>query len=422
MNILLSAYACFPYSGSESGIGWNFAKELAKQGNKVTILTKNPEKDEAFTKEIEKLGLKENLSVLYYDLPKWLNVIYKSASASEHLYYFLWQIGLYFFAKKTVKNLDINLIHHITLGVFRTPSFLYLLNIPFVFGPVGGGEECPETLREQFPAKYKLIERLRSLANSFSRYNPLSNQCFSRSQLVLLKTSDNLKFIPEKFHHKCKVVLEVGINQLPDITLRRNPGKIKILYAGRLVYWKGVHIAIKSFARTLENCPDIEFTIVGSGNDAPWIKNTAQQQKVYDKIKWVPYVEQSVLFQMYQQHDLLLFPSLHDSSGGVVLEALSFGLPVICLDLGGPKEIVDSECGYIISTYNLNEDQVAKKISLTLEELVHNPAKLAVMQEHARNKASSFTWDKVISRSYSLIHQSMHVGLPEKSKEEIYNA
>ena len=45
--------------------------------------------------------------------------------------------------------------------------------------------------------------------------------------------------------------------------------------------------------------------------------------------------------ELYRRHHALLYPSLHDSSGNVVLEALFHGLPVVCLDLGGPAEIVD---------------------------------------------------------------------------------
>jgi glycosyltransferase involved in cell wall biosynthesis len=301
------------------------------------------------------------------------------------------------------------------------------LGKPFIFGPVGGGEECPQILRKHLPLKYKAIELLRSVANSVSRYNPLSNTCFRKSQLILLKTSDNLHFIPEEFHHKCKVALEVGIRQLPPMVSRGSQKTIKILYAGRLVYWKGVHLAIKAYAKIVDQYPDTEFLIVGSGNDEKWIKSVAQQQKVYDKIKWMPYLEQNALFQIYQEYDLFLFPSLHDSSGGVVIEALSFGLPVICLDLGGPKEMVDSQCGCVVATKDLTESDVVNKLSTALVELINNPVKLAHMQEQAHLKASTFTWDKVIDKSYSFVRQSlpqksMEWGLSAKDTEQTYHA
>jgi glycosyltransferase involved in cell wall biosynthesis len=141
----------------------------------------------------------------------------------------------------------------------------------------------------------------------------------------------------------------------------------------------------------------------------------------------MPYLEQNALFQIYQEYDLFLFPSLHDSSGGVVIEALSFGLPVICLDLGGPKEMVDSQCGCVVATKDLTESDVVNKLSTALVELINDPVKLAHIQKQAHLKASTFTWDKVIEKSYSLVrqslpHKSTKWGLPAKDTEHTYHA
>ena len=47
-------------------------------------------------------------------------------------------------------------------------------------------------------------------------------------------------------------------------------------------------------------------------------------------------VPHNEVLALYQTHDVFLFPSLHDSGGIAVLEAMYLGLPVVCLDLGGP--------------------------------------------------------------------------------------
>lgn len=409
MKILLSAYACHPYEGSESSIGWNFAKELAGKGHQVFILTKNPVKEPEFRKEIKRLKLEDKLFVEYYDLPEYFQGLYKAATAVEHLYYFFWQIGAYFQAKKLVKIFEFDIVHHITLGVFRTPSFLYLLGKPFVFGPVGGGEECPPSLRKNLPLRFKIKEIARSFLNRLSGFDPFLNQCFKKSDLILLKTRDNLQFIPKKYHAKCQVEMEVGINSIPDVDKRENPGtrKIKILYAGRLIYWKGLHLAIKAYAKLAKTYPEVDFTVVGSGSDEGWLKEIAEQEGVLEKIKWVPRVEQAVLFEMYRDFDLLLFPSLHDSSGGVVLEAISFGIPVVCLDLGGPKEIVDINCSRVVPTKGLSEQEVVVKLAEALEGLISQPEKMEQMREFAMEKAKGYTWEKVVARVYSRIEDEV---------------
>ena len=73
-------------------------------------------------------------------------------------------------------------------------------------------------------------------------------------------------------------------------------------------------------------------------------------RNIKDNVDFISWLPQKDFFELYASHDLLLFPSLHDSGGGVVLEALCHGMPVVCLDLGGPKDIVTPKSGRIIKT------------------------------------------------------------------------
>src|SRR5262249_40532766 len=148
---------------------------------------------------------------------------------------------------------------------------------------------------------------------------------------------------------KTAVFIELGIQKV-QIRSPRAPRQAppRLLYAGRLLYWKGVHIAIQAFAQLLTKVPDARLTIVGSGPEETRLKNDVLSANIGKNIDFTSWVPQQRLFELYESHDLLLFPSLHDSSGGVVLEALCHGMPVVCLDVGGPKEIVTPESGLII--------------------------------------------------------------------------
>jgi glycosyltransferase involved in cell wall biosynthesis len=241
-------------------------------------------------------------------------------------------------------------------------------------------------------------------------FNPLCWIPFRDARLVLLKTSDNLKYIPKRYHHKCRVSLEIGISSTiieSAKPVQPHTQGFKILFAGRLEYWKGVHLAIKTYAKVLKRFPDVTFSIIGSGTDESWIKQVATQEAVIDKINWLPRVPQKTLFDMYGQYDILLFPSLHDSSGGVVIEALAHGLPVVCLDLGGPKEIVDESCGSIVPTHGFSETEVTNKLADAVSLLIVDPERLAIMRNNALEKAKNFTWDQVVARTYELIKEEL---------------
>jgi glycosyltransferase involved in cell wall biosynthesis len=408
MRILLSSYWCSADHGSEQGVGWNFTEQLALQGHEVIVITQEAKSavEEKYSKEAY-----PNITFIYFSIPSWLKkLIFRGTGPLAHLHYSIWQVYAYFFLKKYLSHTDIDLIHHITLGVFRTPVFLGKLGKPFIFGPVGGGEASTPQLQKNLPMKFKRLEKLRHLVNLTVLINPLCWIPFRDAQLVLLKTSDNLKYIPKRYHHKCKVSLEIGISSTlikPIEHVQHHKQNFKILFAGRLEYWKGVHLAIKTYTQVLKEFPNTTFSIIGSGSDESWIKQVAVQEDVIDKINWLPRVPQKTLFEMYSQYDILLFPSLHDSSGGVVIEALAHGLPVVCLDLGGPKEIVDESCGSIIPTYGLSEKEVTEKLADSVSLLITEPERLAIMRHNALQKAKRFTWDQVVARTYELIKQQI---------------
>ena len=58
----------------------------------------------------------------------------------------------------------------------------------------------------------------------------------------------------------------------------------------------------------------------------------------------------------------MLFPSLHDSGGMVVLESLAYGLPVVCLNIGGPGIIVTNGCGRLVDVVGKSKAEVVAKL------------------------------------------------------------
>jgi glycosyltransferase involved in cell wall biosynthesis len=106
------------------------------------------------------------------------------------------------------------------------------------------------------------------------------------------------------------------------------------------------------------------------------------------------------LFELYRSHDLFLFPSLHDSGGFVVLEALAHGLPVVCLDLGGPKDIVTSNSGVVVRNNGQDTAQIATAMAREISRLVAAPDRLALLSAGAVSRAHDFILAQRIDRLY----------------------
>ena len=113
-KILLSAYACEPGKGSEPGVGWHWALELARLGHEVWVLTRAKNRP-AVEAELVKMPHKANLHFLYYDLPAWARW-WKKGSRGIHLYYVLWQWGAYRLATQVHPRERFDIVHHITFG------------------------------------------------------------------------------------------------------------------------------------------------------------------------------------------------------------------------------------------------------------------------------------------------------------------
>ena len=103
-------------------------------------------------KNIEKYLKKKpikKLNFIYFDYPKWfISIIKGKSNPHAWLYFFLWQVGMFFLVKEYLKKIKFDLIHHVTFVNFRCPSFLCLLKILFIFGPIAGGDTIPQQLKK----------------------------------------------------------------------------------------------------------------------------------------------------------------------------------------------------------------------------------------------------------------------------------
>ena len=179
-------------------------------------------------------------------------------------------------------------------------------------------------------------------------------------------------------------------------------GPPRLLCAARLLYWKGIHIAIRAFAQVLSQWPEAQFTIVGRGPEEHRLKAEAARYDVADRIdfiSWLP--QQQQLFDLYESHDLFVFPSLHDSAGFVVAEAMSRGLPVVCLDLGGPKNTVTPESGIVVQTKGRNTMQVAAAMAEEISQLFVEPARLAKLSAGATARGHDFVLSDRVAAFYN---------------------
>jgi glycosyltransferase involved in cell wall biosynthesis len=324
---------------------------------------------------------------------------------SQQLRYQAWQWCAFRAAAKMQNQVKFDVVHHITFGVWRHHSLISLLGPPSVFGPLGGGEVAPFRLRKSFPVSYQMRELLRDAANYIALLDPLLHRVFRCVALIPCKTADTVRFIPAKYRQKCVLQSEIGAPAIVAPSPRGDKTEFRVLFAGNLLPWKGVHLALRAVAIAAFRVPNIRFTIAGSGPAEPWLRRLVAKLGIEPRVVWLGKIAQSELFERYAHADVFLFPSLHDSGGSVVLESLSRGLPVVCLDLGGPAQFVDASCGRVIDTQDRTEEQVSSDLAEALCALARDEVLHGELRKGAMRKAEKFSWDAVIGGLYERISE-----------------
>ncbi|MCP3391786.1 glycosyltransferase family 4 protein [Bradyrhizobium sp. CCGB12] len=397
LKILLSAYACEPQKGSEPGVGWHWANELAKMGHKVCVLTRR--NNRAAIEATLTLSAPQNLSFIYHDLPDWLMPLKKIAGT--HLYYSIWQRTALKSARRQHLVEQFDCAHHITFGSWRQTTHLHKLGIPLLVGPIGGAEMATLPLVRSLPLSAQISEGIRYFINLFGLLNPMLRWAL-RGARVISKTRDTQRWLAQ-IGVTSEVSLEIGVDTAAMVPIggRDRTGPLRLIFVGRLLGWKGVLLAIRAVAQARAAGTEVTLVIVGEGKLRSHCERLVASLGAETFISLVGAKAQKEVFAMLSSHDVMLFPSMHDSSGNVVLEAFGHGLPVICLELGGPATLVDAEVGIVVSTSAKSASEVISELAAAINRLASDHQLLDVLSEAARQRALDSSWAAAVGRVYA---------------------
>jgi len=407
MKVLMSAFACCPGEGSEEGVGWNWANEVGKLGHEVVVLTQTRNRA-AIEAEVARNNVPSNVTFDFM-MPGWLSWLLEGGmkigldSLTHQVTHMLWQFAAYAHVRRTHLDKGYDIVHHITYGGIRHPTLLGRTGIPLVLGPVGGGERAPFRLRRSYPLRGWIKDLVRDIHTWSLRFDPITLTACRDALAIYVPTPMSRLALPKGFHHKTHVHIEIGVREkkLKPHAPREAGAPLKLIYAGRLLYWKGMGLGIRALAEARRGGANVTLTMVGSGPEERHWRRLVDDLGLGDAVTWAGWIAQSELDELYRSHDALLFPSLHDSSGNVVLEAFNNALPVICLDLGGPAEMADDESGRVVPVEGRSEAQCVTGLAAAITELAKSPEIVADLAEGARKRVRRYQWADVVASLYS---------------------
>ncbi|MDM8564699.1 glycosyltransferase family 4 protein [Candidatus Halobeggiatoa sp. HSG11] len=415
-RVLLSAYQCVPRMEAVSQIGWQWYSRLAQQVP-TTLVTHIRNRT-----DILKTGAPfADSEIIFIDTEWFAKPYYKTICKlfpySEHARDLLFSPDFFLFDWLAIRQLksrqkagaDWDIIHAVTPVSPMALTRLHTLKKPIILGPWNGGLKSPTTFPEIMREDSGWLYPIRSLG---SLVNLISGTT-KHATTILTATQATLNIVPKRHHSHCRYLIENGVDlnvftPTPWPTPPSADQPLNILFVGRFQPFKGLPMLLEAIARLHTKQP-IKLTVIGDGILREKWHDTAKELNINHLVKWMgPKPSVEIAKQLHIAHVLCL-PSVRESGGAVLLEAMACARPVLTIKYGGPAEVVDDEVGYAIPPDGGTE-QVINALVESLQDIAIHPEIWKKRGKNGSQKAIQlYGWDAKIRQALELYQEILDV-------------
>lgn len=391
LKVLLVAFQCAPEGGSVSMIGWNWVRYLHKHValHLVTHIRH---------REILEPDLPENITVTYIDTEWFSRPFYRLANKivgnSQHLLFMVSNLDFLLFSRKALKVLrplhketPFDLCHVVTPVTPVAPHRFGTLGPPTLLGPLNGGLPFLKGFPEIGSEERAWLYRMRLLARLISK-------CFGtfrRAEVIFSATRCNDRELGAKLASKAYRMCENGVHEVSQTVHPFPPmppeNDLELLFVGRLIPIKGLRMLVEALHGVLH----VNLTIVGRGPYENELKKMVKKLHMEDRVRFLGYQKPDQLPSIYRSCHLHVLPSVRESGGATILEAMAEGRPTLALNQGGPAEYITDDTGILIPCKN--SEQVISELRKQIKDLREDPSILPRMAVACLNRVRRhYTW------------------------------
>lgn len=401
LRVLVIAEACNPEWTSVPLVGYNVAHALASRNDlEVTLATHPRNRPEIEADEISKLA-----TVIYPDNEYIAGLVFRLAkrirggtgkgwttnTAFKWLSYVFFERELYKLVGDQLKQGEFDLIHRVTPVSPTMPSPISRkTNVPMLIGPLNGGLPWPN----EFPQlRQQEKEFLVPLRKSY-KLLPFYKATYKNIRGVIAGSRHTSTEIPKYFQGRRYVMPENGVDPR-RFTLADGwtppDGRFRFITIGRLVPYKGLWLTLTAM-RDSPKLRQCDLYVVGDGPERENLQKMVNDFGLAQRVRFLGWVDQVELAREMSQAQAFVFPSLREFGGGVVLEAMSSGLPSIIVDYGGPAELLDERSGILLPM--TDEANLISSLRSSMERLLDDPKQCRTFGSTAVQRVRiEFTWE-----------------------------
>lgn len=412
LRILLSAYYCSPYRGSESEVGWQVAIGLARDHD-VTVICGDLSGESPTGRDVERyraeFGLPAGLEVLHVQAMGFSRKIHDlhRLPGLWFLYYEAyrrWQLQALAIARRLHAEQPFDLAHHLTVIGFREPGYLWRLGIPFFWGPVSGATEVPAAFLADFSAKERFRWASHRWLNRFQIARGGRPVAAARAAAKVWAVCREDALVIRQWGGNVELMPEVGCSPAADVLpkSRENEEPLRLCWSGLFQGRKALPLLLRALAKVGD--PRIHLDVLGDGPEAGRWKREAEVLGIDRQVRWHGMVPRSNALSIFDASHVCVHTSVKEATSTVVLEALERGIPVVCHAACGMGTAIDETCG--IKVPLKNPATSVEGFAIAIGRLLVEPDLLPMLSRGALARAYEFSWsDKVkkIGAAYTTV-------------------
>ena len=394
LKVLVSAYACDPRRGSESAVGWGWCRAISDRHD-LWIIAGEASREGIETELQRQPELHRHMHFHYIRQRQlhWLERIWPPLEMIT--YQHQWQRAAYRMGKELHARSGFDLVHQLTYVGFRTPGYLWKLDVPFVWGPIGGLENTPWRFLPVLGAHGCAYYGVRNLVNAVQkRFSPGPKRAFHKARGGIIAATEGMRReILRWYGHQSEVVCEIGLPPAAraEASTRRADEPLRLAWSGQHQPGKALPLLLRA-AMALPRSFKWTLDILGHGRCTPRWQRLARRLGVDDRCRWHGWVARDQALAVVRGAHVFVITSLKDLTSTVLLEALAQGVPVICPDHCGFANVVTGDCGVKLSIDSLGRFQA--ELTRAIARLADDEPERRRLAAGAIRRAADFSWEK----------------------------
>jgi glycosyltransferase involved in cell wall biosynthesis len=306
----------------------------------------------------------------------------------------IWLKDAYALAKEIHEQVKFDLVHQITYVGFRFSGHLWKLDIPFVWGPIGGLENTPWRFLPVLGIRGCIEFAGRNIINSIHKaFLPGPKKAFKKARGGIIAATEGIsKEIQKWYGEQSFVICEIGPPQniASSHTIRNDGDQLRIAWSGTHTPGKALPILLQAL-RILQKGVDWHLDIMGIGPCTGVWKALSLKFGLDSRCSWHGLLSREDAMELTHKSHIFVITSMKDLTSTVLLEALSQGVPVICPDHCGFSNVVTEECGFKIPLKS--PSQLINGMAQTIQYLAQNEELRQDLARGALKRIRDYSWD-----------------------------